>query len=78
MKREGQVPVLLVLDTWYFYGQHKAYLHDKALSAFPGEQEYLLGFGEWKVTAIKPKVLKEHKSNKLEVTVMRVYIVGWE
>jgi len=67
-KKEGQVPVLFVMDTNHDGGYRKAYLHDNTLSAFPGEQEYLIGATSWMVQDIKPKVLKEYNSETFEVT----------
>jgi len=39
----GNVPVLFVMNTYHRDGDHRAYLHDNNVSAFPAEQEYLLG-----------------------------------
>ena len=47
---------------------HKAYLHNEGLSAFPDEQEYLVGLAFWKVKEIKPKVTKQLGSKTFEVT----------
>ena len=43
-QRPGQVPVLFVMKVEHKGGEiDKAFLHDQSLSAYPKEQEYLLG-----------------------------------
>ena len=56
------------MDAMHNDGWHKAYLHDEGLSAFPDEQEYLLGWSQWKVTQIKANVVKQLGSETFEVT----------
>ena len=56
------------MDTAHLMGLYKAYLHNEGLSAFPDEQEYLLGNTFWIVTSIKPKVRKQLGSKTFEVT----------
>ena len=63
------------MDTMHRNGFDKAYLHDEGLSAFPDEQEYLLGYIDWKVKDIKPKVSKQLGSKTFEVT--EIYLVNW-
>ena len=65
--KEGQVPVLLVMDVEHYDGRCKAFLHDSRSSAFPKtEQEYLLGTAHWQVTEISEEELiyKTKKSTK--------------
>ena len=71
-KKEGEVPVLFVLDTKHDNGNHKTYLNHKGLSAFPNEQEYLIGYGYWDVMSIKEKVPKVWRSQKFEVTEIKL------
>ena len=60
------------MDTGHWGGENKAYLHDKGLSAFPEEQEYLLGVTYWEVTDIKPKVSKKLGPVTFEVTEIKL------
>ena len=56
--KEGQVPVLLVMDVKHMSGVDKAFLHDSRSSAFPKtEQEYLIGQAAWCVTEISEEEL---------------------
>ena len=69
------VPVLFVMEAKHWDGAYKAYLHDHTLTGFPGEQEYLLGFAKWKVTAVRPGVTKEFVFGDFEVT--EIHIKQW-
>ena len=46
------------MDVGHRDGRGKAYLHDTRYSAFPdSEQEYLLGWTDWRVTKISQETL---------------------
>ena len=47
------VPVIFRIETRYYYGRHKAYLNSEELSAYPEEQECLLGDTALKVTGVE-------------------------
>ena len=47
------MPVLFVLKTEHRYGNNKAYLNTGDLSAFPEEEEYLVGGYGWEVKKIE-------------------------
>ena len=64
----GNVPVLFVMEAEHGYGGDNAYLHDNNVSAFPKEQEYLLGYAAWKVTAVKPDIEKDFGLGPFTVT----------
>ena len=57
-RRSGQVPVLLVMDRGHGGGINKAFLHDSRCSAFPEEEEYLLGSASWFVTQVSEETLE--------------------
>lgn len=46
--------MLFVLKAWHKDGTSKAFLYDDDLSAFPGEQEYLVAALRWRVDGIEP------------------------
>jgi len=48
-----------------------AYLNNTETSAFPEEQEYLIGYNGWYVRAID-SVTKTYKGRKKEVTVIEL------
>ena len=64
------VPTIFVLETNNDEGRGKAFLHDETLSAFPGEQEYLIGPNAWKVTKMEEKKLKLPGRKKFKATVI--------
>ena len=56
------------MDVRHCRGYNKVYLHDNNVSAFPEEQEYLLGLGVWVVTAVKPDIEKDFGLGPFTVT----------
>mgnify|MGYP002526425831 CR=1 FL=1 len=67
-QRQGQVPVLFVMDVKHGGGMWKASLHDGSLSAFPEEKEYLIAMIGWEITGIKQEPQKlgtDRKSTRL-------------
>ena len=61
-RKSGQVPVLLVMDVMHYEGGRcKAFLYDSRCSAFPEEEEYLLGSASWFVTQVSEETLEYRK-----------------
>ena len=64
------IPILLKMEMEYGSGGSRVFLHDGGVSAFPEEQEFLIGQIKWVVQELREEPVRRRDGSDHTVTII--------